>query len=171
MRALRIAARVLCLVLSAAFVVGCGAGRSLFGRKRGVTKQVSIEWRHLVVDSGTCLRCGETGRTLDTVVADLNRELAPAGVKVAFSEVKLGPERIAESNSILFNNVPLESLLPDLRVVYNTCQSCCGMVGKPVECRAVEFRGKTYDEVPEAAIRAAAFKAAGLTAEPVRKMP
>ncbi len=87
------------------------------------------------------------------------------------SEVKLGPERIAESNSILFNEVPLESLLPDLHVLYNACQSCCGMVGKPVECRAVEFRGKIYDEIPEAAIRAAALKAAGLPAEPARETP
>jgi len=72
---------------------------------------------------------------------------------------------------VLFNGVPIEEVLPDLKVTYTSCQSCCGMVGKPVECRAVVYRGRTYDEVPEAAIRAAAFKAAGLTAEPVRKTP
>ncbi len=147
-------------------VAGCATVRGWFGMKRSPVRQVNIEWRHLVVDDNTCLRCGETGRTLDTVVADLGRELARKGIEVTFTEVKLGPERIAESNLILFNSVPIETVLPDLKVTYNTCQSCCGMVGKPVECRAVEFRGKAYDEVPEAAIRAAALKAAGLPAEP-----
>lgn len=144
---------------------GCATLRGWFGVNRSGVKQVNIEWRHLVVEDTTCLRCGETGRTLDTVVADLGRELARKGIEVTFSEVKLGPERIAESNLILFNSVPIETVLPELKVTYNTCQSCCGMVGKPVECRAVEFRGKPCDEVPEAAIRAAALKAAGLPAE------
>ena len=124
-------------------------------------KPLNIEWRRLVEDGNTCLRCGETGRTLDSVVADLRQELAPRGVEVTYTEVALGPDRLEESNVVLFNGVPIEGVLPDLTVTYTSCQSCCGMVGKAVECRAVEYRGKTYDEVPEAAIREAAFKAAG----------
>ena len=124
-------------------------------------KPLNIEWRRLVSDSTTCLRCGETGRTLDSVVADLKLELAPRGVEVSYNEVALGPERLEESNIVLFNGVPIEEVLPDLKVTYTSCQSCCGMVGKAVDCRAVVYRGKTYDEVPEAAIREAAFKAVG----------
>ena len=124
---------------------------------------LNIEWRRLVADSTTGLRCGETGRTLDSVVVDLKQELAPHGIEVSYNEVALGPERLEESNIVLFNGVPIEELLPDLKVGYTACQSCCGMVGKAVECRAVEYRGRTYDEVPEAAIREAAFRAAGLS--------
>ena len=121
-------------------------------------KRLDIEWRYLDADGNTCLRCGETGRTLDSVVADLKRELAPRGVEVTFTEVPLGPDRLAESNAVLFNGVLVETVLPDLEVTYTACQSCCGMVGKPVECRAVKYRGKVYDEVPESAIREAALK-------------
>jgi hypothetical protein len=125
-------------------------------------KPLNIEWRRLVADSATCLRCGETGRTLDSVVADLKQKLVQHGVEVSYSEVALGPDRLKESNMVLFNGVPIEEVLPDLKVTYTACQSCCGMVGEAVECRAVEYRGRTYDEVPEAAIREAAFKAVGL---------
>jgi len=162
MRHLTLALAVLA-VGAALSLSGCAGTRCC---RRNDARLLTIEWRHLVVDGNTCLRCGETGRALDSVVVDLGRELAPRGVKVAFNEVKLGPERIAESNSILFNGESIEAVLPDLEVTYTSCQSCCGMVGKPVECRAVVYRGKTYDEVPEAAIRAAALKAAGLPAEP-----
>lgn len=41
-----------------------------------VQHQLTIEWRHLDVDGATCVRCSETGKTLQDVTEDLTQELA-----------------------------------------------------------------------------------------------
>lgn len=74
-------------------------------------KRLDIEWRHFERDGAPCLRCAATGKTLHQVVAELEQELGAAGVRVSFTETKLPESRMAESNVILFNGVPLEELL------------------------------------------------------------
>ena len=71
-------------------------------------KELNIEWLHFETGRETCLRCSETGKTLDHVITCLKHELKSKGVEVTFTETLLPESQMAHSNEILFNNVPLE---------------------------------------------------------------
>ena len=74
-------------------------------------KRLEIEWKHFAVGDATCERCGNTGDALRTVIEELRREFAPAGVKINLTETLLDKTRIAESNEIRMNGMLLEDLL------------------------------------------------------------
>ena len=121
-------------------------------------KRLVIEWRHYAKAGQTCLRCSATGKTLDDVIGDLRKELAPQGIEVTFLETDLPAEELAQSNMILFNGVPLEEILAGAEVSESACHSCSCLTGTDALCRTVEYEGKTYEEIPEALIRKAAFQ-------------
>jgi len=125
-------------------------------------KELTIEWRHYEKEGATCLRCSATGKTLQEVVAELQRELAPQAVRISFTETKLTEGEIPESNMILFNGIPLEGLLSGAEASENPCASCACLTGQETSCRTVEYEGKTYEEIPEELIRKAVSKVLGL---------
>ncbi len=122
-----------------------------------------VEWRHIgeSVDA-TCERCAATGRTLAAVVDEIRPMLAVRQIKVKVVETVLPPERIAESNIILFNGTPLEDLLEEVRVETTPCVSCSCIAGTDASCRAIVCRDETHEAVPADLIRRAALKAVGL---------
>lgn len=124
-------------------------------------RTLEIEWRHYEKDGATCLRCSATGKTLQQVLAELQQELAAEGVQVHFTETKLPGSRLAESNTILFNGVPLEELLAGAGSGSSECASCACLVGNETVCRTVVYGGRSYEEIPEELIRQAAWRAAG----------
>lgn len=126
------------------------------------SRTIAIEWRHLDVNGATCIRCSETGKTLQQVIEQLAKEFAPQGVQVRFIETRLGEQAIAQSNQILFNGVPLENVLAEVSVSSNACGSCSQLTQRETYCRTVEYEGKIYAEVPESIIRKAALKAIGI---------
>jgi hypothetical protein len=131
-----------------------------------------IEWKHLEKDGKTCERCAETGATLRRVIDDLTGELAARGIRVAFTETRLSEREIPRSNVILFNDVPLEDLLPGVRVIDNHCESCSDLCDRDTSCRALQVGDAIYEAIPGFLIREAALQAAGMqTALPVRHEP
>lgn len=122
-------------------------------------KTMEIEWRHLDLDGGTCLRCSETGNSLREVIAALEEELAPQGVKVSFTETTLLEEDLPQSNLILIDGRPLEDILSGATAGENYCSSCSCLTGRDAYCRTVSYDGETYEEIPEEIIREAAFTA------------
>lgn len=123
-----------------------------------------IEWKHLEKDGKTCDRCRETGTTLRRVIGDLVGELAAKDIRVTFTETRLSEREIPQSNSILFNGVPLEDLLPGAQVTDNHCESCSGLCGATTWCRAMRIGDTIYNAIPDFMIREAALIAAGLRA-------
>ncbi len=119
-------------------------------------KTLEIEWRHLDQDGRTCLRCSDTLQSLQQVVTQLAAECAPRGVTIAYRETKLSLEQLSESNLILFNGVPLESVLPGASASENECESCGDLCGQPSVCRTVTVGGQTFEAIPAALIRQAA---------------
>jgi len=135
-------------------------------------KTLHIEWKHLDKDKKTCDRCAETGATLRRVADDLTGELVARDIRVTFTETRLSERDIPQSNSILFNNVPFEDLLPGVRVIDNHCASCSDLCSQDTSCRAIRAGDTTYEAIPEFMIRQAALQAAGLQAAlPVRNEP
>ena len=124
-------------------------------------KQLIIEWKHLDVKGETCDRCYDTGENLTAEVKRLNRALQPQGVQVEYIETKLDDTQIPESNVILFNGIPIESIL-DIKVSQNYCESCTALLGKEIYCRTITFEGNEYKDIPAKAIRQAAYKIMGL---------
>ncbi|MCP3666321.1 MAG: DUF2703 domain-containing protein [Gammaproteobacteria bacterium] len=119
-------------------------------------KQINIEWRHLEVDGNTCIRCNDTGNTLQQVIDQLNRECAPCGWEAVSQDTPLDASRIEESNGIWLNGQAIEELLPDAIAGENHCQSCCDFTGNPqTQCRTIEIGGNAYEAIPESLIRKA----------------
>lgn len=117
---------------------------------------LEIEWRHLEKDGRTCLRCSDTLQSLQQVVSQLAAECAPRGVTITYRETKLPLEQLSQSNLILFNGVPLESVLPGAVASESECPSCGDLCGQPSFCRTVTVGGHTFEAIPAALIRQAA---------------
>lgn len=120
-------------------------------------KTLKIEWRHLDVDGETCERCSDTGSTLKKEVDDINRRLDSSGIKVEWFETKLEGEQISESNSVLFDGIPIEEIL-SIRSSENYCGSCSDLLEKESFCRTVHYDGFEYEDIPAKAIRDAVYK-------------
>lgn len=124
-------------------------------------KTITIEWLHLDVAGATCQRCGDTGSELAQVVAQLRAECAPRGVEIVLVETLLGAEQIAQSNTILINGLPLETILPQTLASASCCTSCGDLTGRPEQCRTIVHQGQEYDTIPQELIRRAVCKIGG----------
>jgi hypothetical protein len=119
-------------------------------------KTLDIEWSHLDKDGRTCLRCSDTLQSLQQVIARLTAECEPRGVRIAYRETKLPFERLSQSNLILFDGIPLESVLSGASASENECLSCGDLCGQPSYCRTVSVGGHAFEAIPAALIRQAA---------------
>ncbi|MEM5767799.1 MAG: DUF2703 domain-containing protein [Bacillota bacterium] len=124
-------------------------------------KTLKIEWRHLDVKGETCDRCYDTGENLANEVKRLKKVLGPQGIEIVLTETRLDDSQIPQSNTILFNDVPIEDIL-DIKVSENYCGSCTALLGQETYCRTVIYDGNEYEDIPAKAIRQAAYKALGL---------
>jgi hypothetical protein len=124
-------------------------------------KRLEIEWKHFTVGDATGERCGNTGESLRTVIEELRREFAPAGVKINLTETLLDKNRIAESNEIRMNGMLIEDLLA-AGVVSTDCPSCGTMAGESTCCRAIGIDDEWYEDIPPEILRKAAFMALGV---------
>ena len=121
-------------------------------------KRLEIEWKHFAVGDATCERCGNTGEALKTTVEELQREFAPAGLKINITETLLDKTRIAESNEIRMNGMLLEDLLAAV-VVSTDCPSCGTLAGESTCCRAIEINNEQFEDIPPEMIKKAAYLA------------
>jgi Protein of unknown function (DUF2703). len=124
-------------------------------------KELVIEWKHIEKDVGnTCERCQETGMTLAAVLAEIGTLLEMEGISVRMVETVLENDAVAESNSLLFNGVPIEELLEGIEVITTSCSSCsCLTCEENTECRALRYNGEEYETIPPVLIGRAAVKA------------
>lgn len=143
---------------------GCGCGCGTDCGCGGSTDTLVVEWRHIGSDiENTCERCGETGKAVMDVVEEIRPILEEEGITVRVVETVLENEAIGESNSILFNGVPLEKLIEGMEVTTTPCASCACITGQDnAECRAIEYNGERYESIPPELIARAALKALGL---------
>lgn len=122
---------------------------------------LQIEWQYLDRSDesetrNTCVRCSETGESLDSVIKDIATECRPAGWHITFEETKLTTDALSQSNMILLNGVPIEDVLPNAKASTSYCRSCCDMIGDPgASCRTVEVGGEAYEAIPTSLIRQA----------------
>lgn len=123
-------------------------------------RQLVVEWRHLEVGGETCVRCADTGRTLEAVISDLQLPLAQEGIEITYRERTLTPDKIADSNTVFINGVPLEQIVPGVSASKNECPSCSSLTGQPSCCRTVSFGGLTYEGIPESLLRQAIMMSA-----------
>ncbi len=121
-----------------------------------------IEWKHLDLDKGTCLRCAKTGKTLNQTIIELQKELETKGIQIKFIETKLSKKEIQQSNMILMNGKPLETILSGAKADENYCSSCTCLTGNETYCRTIHYNSKIYEEIPEELIRKAVFKTLNL---------
>ena len=127
-------------------------------------KTHTIEWKHLDRNGRTCDRCHDTGANLRTVIRKLNTSLRARRRRFRLKETLLKPDRLAESNSIIIDGQPLETILPATRVTSTECGSCGELLGQATDCRALSKDGRIHETIPEEVIQEALRKVAA--AEP-----
>jgi SAM-dependent methyltransferase len=154
----------------ASFVIEAKKPEINENRENMIMKTLNIEWRHLDVAGETCDRCYDTGENLANEVKRLKRTLEPRGIIIELIDTKLDDTQIPQSNTVLFNGVPIEDIL-DIEIYENYCESCTTLLGKETHCRAVKFEGNDYDDIPAKAIRQAAYKALGIETQQTSKNP
>jgi hypothetical protein len=123
-----------------------------------------IEWKHLDRNGRTCDRCGDTGATLRAVVSELNTHCGGRGVHFHLTETRLGPDRLTESNVILVDGAPLESVI-GAQLTETECNSCGELLGEPTRCRAIVADGALHEAIPAELVRAALCQAAACCGE------
>jgi hypothetical protein len=121
----------------------------------------TVEWKHLERNGRTCDRCHDTGANLRTVIRKLNTSLRSRRVRFRLKETLLNSDRLADSNSIIIDGQPLETLLPATRVTSTECGSCGELLGQATDCRALTREGTTHETIPGEMIRDALRRVAG----------
>ena len=99
---------------------------------------------------------------LEAVFAEIRMLLGMEGVSVRVVETVLPDDAVAESESLLFNGIPVENLLEGIEVTAASCASCasCGDdCGDDMECRTLRYNGEAYEAIPPELIGRAAAKA------------
>jgi hypothetical protein len=124
-------------------------------------KTVTVEWRHLDKEGKTCDRCAETGQGVAEMVHTLQQECRAKGVDILFTETKLSEAEISQSNLILINGKPIETLLPLATISASPCCSCGELTGKEECCRAIIRHGQVHEAIPQEFIREAICRVAG----------
>ncbi|KUL01180.1 MAG: Uncharacterized protein XE10_1134 [Methanoculleus marisnigri] len=97
--------------------------------------------------------------TLAAVLAEIGTLLEMEGISVRMVETVLENDAVAESNSLLFNGVPIEELLEGIEVITTSCSCSCLTCEENTECRALRYNGEEYETIPPVLIGRAAVKA------------
>jgi hypothetical protein len=123
-------------------------------------KTIKIQWQRLVIDDGTCPRCGATQQEVDKAYMSLKQSLSPLGIQVVLEKKALDravfKKNPSQSNLIMIGNRTLEEWLKA-----NTGESsCCGACGD-TECRTIETQGKIYETISAELIIKGGLMAAG----------
>ena len=123
-------------------------------------KTLIIQWQRLLVDDGTCPRCGATEQEVDKAYMSLKQSLSPLGINVALEKKALDlggfKKNPSQSNLIMIGKKTLEEWLK----AHTGASSCCGPCGD-TECRTIETQGKIYETIPAELIIKAGLMAAG----------
>ncbi|MCC7555035.1 MAG: DUF2703 domain-containing protein [Methanoculleus marisnigri] len=124
-------------------------------------KELVIEWKHAEGNiEKTPEEFEETGMTLAAVLAEIRMLLEMEGVGVRVVETVLPDDAAAESESLLFNGIPVEQLLEGVEVAATACAcASCESCGGDAECRTLRYNGEEYEAIPPELIGRAAAKA------------
>jgi hypothetical protein len=137
----------------------------LFKKRR----RLHIEWRQGGSLRRTCPCANETWSNLERVVVELRRELSSLGISVSATQV-LPQQQIGRAvQGLLFNHVPLEELLPELRILDRYCPSCEAQCGESVLCPTVIAEGVEYRSLPPFLLRRAILTSVGMM-QPLRPL-
>jgi hypothetical protein len=124
-------------------------------------KKITVEWCHLDKEGKTCDRCAETGQGIAETVQRLQVECKAKGVEILFTETKLSEAQIDQSNLILINGKPIETVLPRTTVSKSSCCSCGELTGQEESCRSIIRHGQVHEAIPREFIREAICRVAG----------
>ncbi|HSE59807.1 MAG TPA: DUF2703 domain-containing protein [Nitrospiraceae bacterium] len=132
-------------------------------------RRLHIEWQQAGSSSGTCSYASETWSNLVLVVEELRRELSSLGISMSATQVRPQQQIGQAIQGLLFNRVPLEELLPELRIPRRHCPSCEAQRGESVLCPAVIAEGVEYRSLPPFLLRRAILTSVGMM-QPLRPL-
>jgi len=123
-------------------------------------KTLTISWQRLVNESGqTCVRCTETGSTVEDAYNKLKKSLVELDIKVELKKEVLGfsifTKDPLQSNRIWIEGKSLEEWI-GATVGKSQCCDVCG----DSECRTISIDQNTFEIIPEELIIRAGLLAA-----------
>ena len=123
-------------------------------------KNLTIRWQRLINQAGqTCLRCTDTGQTVEAAFTKLKKSLYELGIEVELKKETLDftifTKDPLQSNRIWIEGKPLEEWI-GATVGKSQCCDVCG----DSECRTVSTDQDTFEVVPEDLIIKAGLLAA-----------
>jgi len=128
------------------------------GYERGEPSRIVIEWRHVDWGDLQCGRCSDTGTNLWNVIVELSQGNLLDEVELEVQNTLLPMDRIAESNTLLINGIPIEHII-GADITSTDCQECSDFTGEPIVCQAAEAERDIFEAIPQEVLRAAILKA------------
>lgn len=119
-------------------------------------REIFVETHVLMVDGKTCSRCTDTIRAARVATDQLAAELASMNVTVSLIEQEASD--VGDSNTVLINGRPIESLIGAQRVSTD-CPSCTDLTGRESCCGALQTGSGVSESVTEGQIRQAVMVA------------
>lgn len=100
-------------------------------------------------DKTACKRCASTDKSIKLTLDELKKAIKNTKAKIHFKETKLPKSKIHLSPSILINGRDIENILnKNSKLKSNVCSDCCQLIGRAVNCRRFNYKGKSYDYIP-----------------------
>ncbi len=119
-----------------------------------------IETTVLRIEGETCDRCDDTVRSARRAAEELERVLAPLGVRVTLVEHAAAADGVEASNSVVIDDRPIEEWMGAERVSTD-CPSCGDLLGRSTCCPAASVHGTVHESFSVEQIRDAALVALG----------
>lgn len=124
-----------------------------------MTRKICVEFRYF--DKNTCSRCRITDENVEKTMSGLQKAFKELNINIDFKTTKLPASRLAESNSILINEVDIEEIINGKnKKCSSICHGCATLINSPCNCRTYLYKGKNYRYIPKTMIKEAINKIA-----------
>ncbi len=123
-------------------------------------KTITIDCYCYEKDGRSCVRCGESHRTVESAVGKIAGSFRELGISVDIRRLNVDQGDMDRSNSVCINGKDIMTVMEERTEIFSYCKSCTELNGKPTECRTFIYKNKAYESIPEEMVIAAVLKEA-----------
>ncbi|MDD1707117.1 MAG: DUF2703 domain-containing protein [Methanoregulaceae archaeon] len=118
-------------------------------------RTLTVLWRHTRDQEQPCLKCLDTGRTLPELLEVLLPAFSQEGIILDFKDEVIPPGAGLPENVVLFNGIPVSSLLSFAAQGEEYCHASKCQPSEHIHRHYRDASGVMCDEAPEILVRKA----------------
>lgn len=118
-------------------------------------RALTVLWRHTRDQESPCFRCMDTGRSLPELLEVLLPVFSEEGIVLDFQEEEIPPGAGLPENILLFNGIPINTLLSYAAQGDEYCHASKCIPPEHIYRRFPNVSGVMCDEAPEILVRKA----------------